>query len=175
MMLDDQATAAAAAAARGGLASPTRLAPAAESDEAVAAAAADEEGARVANEEAALLPRFTRALAIADPLTHGPRIVRQPFEQHEQDELDLVVGDLVHLKRVFSDAWAFGVSEATGREGVFPLCALDPASDDDYVLVALLEDLAGLPAATPVAEFSSSDEAASSSYASGSGGTPLLD
>ena len=48
-------------------------------------------------------------------------VVIQTYEATGPDELNLVIGELIHVKQEFDDGWAVGIEQRSKKEGVFPL------------------------------------------------------
>ncbi|KNE66724.1 hypothetical protein AMAG_11222 [Allomyces macrogynus ATCC 38327] len=95
------------------------------------------------------LENFTRLLHAGATVAGPRRCIRAVVASHS-DELDLSVGDMVEVLRMFSDGWAMGkvVEGVVHEEGFFPLAVLEAQQGDD-VLLALRADLSG--AASPIA------------------------
>ncbi|KAH6572824.1 hypothetical protein BSLG_009051 [Batrachochytrium salamandrivorans] len=50
--------------------------------------------------------------------------VLQSYQSEQPDELNIQVGDLVHVVRVFEDGWGKGRNATTGETGIFPVVCL---------------------------------------------------
>ncbi|KAJ3079864.1 hypothetical protein HK102_003464, partial [Quaeritorhiza haematococci] len=62
-----------------------------------------------ADEDAPELPTFYRAL------------VTESYDAIEGDEMNLHIGDVVMVYKIFEDGWGWGVNSATHQKGVFPV------------------------------------------------------
>ncbi|KNC99452.1 uncharacterized protein SPPG_05690 [Spizellomyces punctatus DAOM BR117] len=51
-------------------------------------------------------------------------IVSEPYEAFEDDEMELKIGDLVNVFKVFEDGWGWGVNVTSGAKGIFPVVCL---------------------------------------------------
>ncbi|KNE70084.1 hypothetical protein AMAG_15064 [Allomyces macrogynus ATCC 38327] len=95
------------------------------------------------------LENFARLLQAGATIAGPRRCLRAVVASHS-DELDLSVGDMVEVMRMFSDGWAMGkvVGDVVVGEGFFPLAVLEARQGDD-VLLALRADFSG--ATSPIA------------------------
>ncbi|KAL2913397.1 fus1 actin binding activity protein [Polyrhizophydium stewartii] len=50
--------------------------------------------------------------------------VIQPYRARQPDELDLDIGDIIHVVRVFEDGWGKGRNATSGNAGIFPVVCL---------------------------------------------------
>ncbi|CAG8453986.1 12714_t:CDS:2 [Ambispora leptoticha] len=54
-------------------------------------------------------------------------LVVHPYMPVLPDELELVINEMIIVKRLFDDGWAVGINRNTGKEGAFPLvCVASP-------------------------------------------------
>ncbi|KAI8922900.1 hypothetical protein BC831DRAFT_473919 [Entophlyctis helioformis] len=59
----------------------------------------------------------------ADASFYTTQVV-QDYVSEAPDEMDLAVGDVIHVLRVFEDGWGAGRNATTGTKGIFPVVCL---------------------------------------------------